>query len=171
MNPAGTFSILLVEDENSIAVDFQHSLCKYGYTVQIARTGEEAVQLFNHPNEIDLILNGILILVKGIDGPEAATQILMIKEIPIVFLSSHAELDKVQRTEAINSYGYVVKESGITVLNTSIKLAIRLFKAREKEKQKSEEKYREIIMQSRDGIVITIPRRALSQIGTRALSN
>lgn len=65
----------------------------------------------------------------GMDGTEAARRILDKKNIPIIFLSSHTESDVVEKTEKITSYGYVVKNSGITVLDASIKMAFKLFKA------------------------------------------
>jgi PAS domain S-box-containing protein len=43
-----------------------------------------------------------------------------------VFLSSHTEPEIVQKTEAIASYGYVVKNSGEQVLLASIRMAFRL---------------------------------------------
>ncbi|MBN2509186.1 MAG: PAS domain S-box protein, partial [Spirochaetales bacterium] len=75
-------------------------------------------------------------------------EILRIKDIPVVFLSSHTEPAIVEKTEKITSYGYVVKNSGIVVLDASIKMAFKLYEAkilqkqREEELQKSEYKYR-----------------------------
>ncbi|HEY1406640.1 MAG TPA: PAS domain S-box protein, partial [Spirochaetota bacterium] len=77
---------------------------------------------------IELILMDID-LGRGMDGPQAAALILAQRDIPIVFLSSHIEPEIVQKTEKITSYGYVVKNSGDTVLLTSIKMAFRLHDA------------------------------------------
>jgi PAS domain S-box-containing protein len=74
---------------------------------------------------------------KGIDGTEAAESILKEKEIPVVFMSSHTELDVVKKKEKITSYGYVVKNSGITVLDASIKMAFKLYAAHLKIKKDS----------------------------------
>jgi PAS domain S-box-containing protein len=68
-------------------------------------------------------------LVAEMDGIEAATRILKIREVPIVFLSSRVEPDIVARTERITSYGYAAKNSGITVLDASGKMAFKLFLA------------------------------------------
>jgi len=67
---------------------------------------------------------------KGIDGTEAAQRILKFCEVPVVFLSNHTEKEIVEKTEKITSYGYVVKNSGETVLIASIKMAFKLFEAR-----------------------------------------
>ena len=124
-----TNNILLVEDNAIIALDQKNQLKKRGYNVIHALKGENAVELVKTTTQnIDLILMDID-LGKGIDGTQAAREILIIKEIPVVFLSSHTEQDVVEKTEAITSYGYVVKNSGITVLDASIKMAFKLFEA------------------------------------------
>jgi PAS domain S-box-containing protein len=139
-------TILLVEDETLIALQEQALLQEYGYTVMIVNSGEKAVAIMREQNTIDIILMDID-LGKGMDGTEAAGLILKDKDIPIVFLSSHIESAIVKKTETISSYGYIIKNSNITILDASIKMAFRLFE--------SESKYHAIIMQSRDGIVIT----------------
>lgn len=121
-------TILLVEDDVLIAMSEKMSLEKYGYHVISAHSGEEAVNTVKHTPEIHLVLMDID-LGAGIDGTEAARQLLHIKDLPVVFLSSHMEPDIVEKTEKITSYGYVVKNSSITVLDASMKMAFKLFAA------------------------------------------
>ncbi len=66
---------------------------------------------------------------RGMKGTEAAETILKAKDIPLAFLSSHTEPEIVNTTEGITSYGYIVKNSGNTVLLASIKMAFRLYEA------------------------------------------
>jgi PAS domain S-box-containing protein len=128
-------TILLVEDEALLAMAEKQRLEKSGYAVVHVLTGEAAVTAaLNVDSRPDLVLMDID-LGEGIDGTEAARQILNEIDIPVVFLSSHTEPEVVARTEKITSYGYVVKNSGITVLNTSIKMAFKLFDARMQEQQ------------------------------------
>ncbi len=129
MKSAGKKKILLVEDEAIIAMNEKMSLEKYGYEVVTAHTGEKAVKTIKTTSDIDLILMDID-LGSGIDGTETAEIILKEKEIPVVFLSSHTEPEVVEKTEKITSYGYVVKNSGDTVLDASIKMAFKLFDAK-----------------------------------------
>jgi PAS domain S-box-containing protein len=63
---------------------------------------------------------------KGIDGTEAARQILALRNIPIVFLTSHSEKEYVDKVKEITRYGYVIKNSGNFVLQTSIDMAFEL---------------------------------------------
>jgi PAS domain S-box-containing protein len=122
-------TILLVEDEFLIAASEAMQLHKAGYEVLLAASGEEAIaQVDRAQPKIDLILMDIN-LGSGMDGTQAAQEILKTHELPILFLSSHTEPEIVTRTEKITSYGYVVKNSGITVLETSIKMAFKLHAA------------------------------------------
>jgi DNA-binding NarL/FixJ family response regulator len=66
---------------------------------------------------------------KGVPGTQTAQIILQNHDIPILFLSSHTDPAIVARTEKITAYGYVVKQSGITVLDASIKMAFKLHAA------------------------------------------
>lgn len=130
-------TILLVEDNAVIALAETNLLKRNGYDVIVAHNGEEAVRITNDNCAIDLILMDID-LGKGIDGTQAAQIILKDRELPIVFLSNHTEKEIVEKTEKITSYGYVVKNSGETVLDASIKMAFKLFDAYT-EKAKSEQ--------------------------------
>lgn len=122
--------MLLVEDEAILAMGTASILGKRGYSVEHVFTGESALaRMAEAPEGIDLILMDIN-LGEGMSGTEAAREILRSRDIPIVFLSSHTEESIVESTEEISSYGYVVKNSGITVLDASIRMAFRLFDAR-----------------------------------------
>lgn len=132
-------TILLVEDEAIIAIVEKKSLENLGYNVIIANSGEKGIALVRGKKNIDLILMDIN-LGDGLDGTEAAVIILKERSIPVVFLSSHTEPDIVEKTEKITSYGYVVKNSGITVLDASIKMAFKLFNVNN-QKSESEQRY------------------------------
>lgn len=72
----------------------------------------------------------------GIDGIEATQEILKERNIPVLFLSGHIEPEIIEKTEQVTSYGYVVKNSGITILDASIKMAFKLFEANKKQWKK-----------------------------------
>ncbi len=128
MSNATAPAILLVEDEALIALAEGSVLERAGYRVVIARTGEDAVVLARSDESIALVLMDID-LGPGIDGPTAAEQILSMRDVPLAFLSSHTEPEIVDRTEGITSYGYIVKNTGNTVLLASIRMAFRLHAA------------------------------------------
>ncbi len=132
-------TILIVEDEAITAISQARTLEHEGYRVTYVMSGEEAIDLFRkHEQRIDLILMDID-LGGGMDGTTAAQEILKVYDVPVLFLSSHTEKEIVEKTEKITSYGYVVKNSGITVLAASIKMAFKLHEAhRNIEEQKQE---------------------------------
>lgn len=134
-------TILLVEDEGvTAAVEAKH-LAKEGYRILLARSAEESLQLARTKGEdIDLILMDVN-LGKGMDGAEAAREILKDRDVPIIFFSSHTEKDAIEKTGDIASYGFVVKDSGPAVLMASISMAFKLHDAYRKQRE-AEEKLR-----------------------------
>jgi PAS domain S-box-containing protein len=146
-------TILLVEDEALIAMAEAEAIRRFGYNkVIIANSGEKAVRLATENREIDLVLMDIN-LGKGIDGTEAARQILSRRTIPIVFLTSHSEQEYVERVKEITRYGYVTKDCGNFVLQSSIGMAFELFEAHERTKA-SETKYRRLHETMTDAFVL-----------------
>jgi len=117
--------VLLVEDEAVLALLTRRILERAGYEVVVVTTGEKAVSVSLDQRDFGLILMDID-LGSGIDGTEAAQQILQEIDIPILFLSSHTEPEIVAKTELITNYGYVVKNSSPTVLLASMKMAHKL---------------------------------------------
>ncbi len=152
--------ILLVEDDELLALTETRWLRRAGYKLLYARTGEEAIEIVNSSKErIDLILMDIN-LGSGIDGTEAASRILNDNDIPLLFLSSHTEKEVVDKTETITSYGYVVKDSNEVVLLASIKMAFKLYSANRRLKEnddalsESEAKFRTVFEQAPVGMVL-----------------
>ncbi len=131
MSASPVKKILLVEDEIIPAMAAKYDLEKYGYSVITAESGKAAIETAATDPGIDIILMDID-LGPGMDGTEAAAIILKKHALPVVFLSSHHEQAIVSKTEKINSYGYIVKGSALTVINASIKMAFKLFEAHKK---------------------------------------
>lgn len=121
-------TILLVEDESVTATLVSSQIKKFGYYPKHAATGEAAVEIIRSEEAIDLVLMDID-LGDGIDGTEAVRQIRQEKEVPIVFHTSHSEKEYVDRVKKITRYGYVIKNSGSFVLESSISMAFELFEA------------------------------------------
>ncbi len=99
----------------------------FGYQVVVAGTGEKALEIMCGKPEIDLILMDIDLGAGRLSGTETAIRILKIHQVPVIFLSSHAEPEVVARTERISTYGYVLKSTDGSILDASIKMALRLF--------------------------------------------
>ncbi len=121
-------TILLVEDEPITAAAEAESIRRFGYDVLIANNGGEAIRMATGAAAVDLVLMDID-LGKGMDGTEAAKRILEEKNIPIVFLTAHGEREMVESVQGVTRYGYVIKNSGSFVLQSSIDMAFELFDA------------------------------------------
>ncbi len=130
--------ILLVEDEALIAMNEARMLEKHGYEVVTAYNGENAVEAVDSDPDISLILMDID-LGCGIDGIEAAEEILSRGQLPILFITSHSEKEYVDRVKKITNYGYMIKNSGDFVLIESIEMAFRLFDSWKKLQEKEEQ--------------------------------
>ena len=85
-----TKSILIAEDEAINRLFLVKTLQKLGYTILEARTGKEAVELYN-ANSPDLGLILMDLSMPVMDGIEAATRIRgQGSKIPIVALTAHS---------------------------------------------------------------------------------
>ena len=130
-------TILFVEDEALIALVEHTKLQQHGFHVITADNGAAAVEIALNTPQLDLILMNIN-LGSGIDGTEAARQILQQREVPIVFISSYTEQEIIEKTNTIPFYGYVVRNFGQTGLFPSIPMALKLFEAHQRLKELEE---------------------------------
>lgn len=134
--------ILLVEDEAIIAVHEQNVLESAGFAVSVAHSGETAIATFQSSIDVDLVLVDID-LGDGIDGTETARRIQDIREVPIVFLTSHHESEYVARADEVAGYGYVLKGTDEFMLVQSIRTAMKLFAAHRRTHE-SEKRFRRL---------------------------
>jgi len=119
-------TILLVEDEAILALVTIKILSHFGYHVINVSSGETALEKVIQDKSINLVLMDID-LGTGMDGSETARQILLKRQLPIVFLTSHTEEEYVNKVKEITRYGYVIKGSNNFVLRESIEMAFALF--------------------------------------------
>lgn len=151
--------VLLVEDEAIIAMAESAMLERGGYEVVRASTGEEAVAIARSARGCDLALMDID-LGRGMDGTRAAEAILLERDLPIVFMSSHTEPELVHRTDRISSYGYILKSSAPTVVFASLRTAVRLheakraLEARERQLEEAASEYRWLLESMINAFVI-----------------
>ena len=88
----GQETILVVDDEKIIADVTQGMLEQFGYQVLIARSGQEAIDIFRtNPDRIDLVIMDMIM--PGMNGGEAYDRIKAIKPDVKVILSSGYSLN------------------------------------------------------------------------------
>lgn len=104
----GNLKILVVEDENIIAMDIQYTLRNLGYDVcGVASSGEESVQIASSMNP-DLILMDIK-LRGAMDGVSAAQKIQSRSNIPVLYLTAYGDENTLDRLDKTKPFGYIHK--------------------------------------------------------------
>ena len=134
----GFVSVLIVEDEIIVAEDLAGRLRQLGYEIAgIAASGEEAVELTDRlrPQLIimDIQLNGTL------DGIEAADRILARHDLPVVYLTAHADAATLVRAKVTGPSGYILKPYGERELAIQIEMALYKHAADQKLRESNEE--------------------------------
>jgi signal transduction histidine kinase len=126
-----TFSptkILIVEDEPIIALDIKQRLTLMGYEVMViadsSKTALTAVDRF----PIDLVLMDIR-LRGNVSGIEVASQIWSEFNIPVIFVTAHADQVTLAQAKASQPFGYIVKPFENEDLVTAIETALSRYQA------------------------------------------
>ncbi len=100
--------ILVVEDENIVALDIKNKLKSMGFVVlPVISSGEEAIEKANEyrPDLImmDIMLNGKM------DGIEAAKKIMETQKIPVLYLTANTNGEILERASNIGPCSYIIK--------------------------------------------------------------
>ncbi|MGK7947508.1 MAG: EAL domain-containing protein [Xenococcaceae cyanobacterium] len=149
-------NILIVEDESIVAQDLQFILEDLGYNVPTTvNTGELALQKTAQINP-DLILMDIRIMGE-MDGIATARAILQKFDIPIVYLTAHADEDTLAKAKHTSPYGYIVKPFDERELRTTVEIA--LYKHKQEQQLKITAQWLETVLTSiGDGVIATDDR-------------
>ena len=126
--------ILIVEDEVVTSKIIAKLLRKNDYETTTVHTGEESIVKITEDKTISLVIMDID-LGTGIDGTIAAKEILKLREIPIIFHTTHSEKEIVEKVKKITRYGYILKNPGEFILLSAIEMAYELFEAHQKSKE------------------------------------
>ncbi len=119
---SGKAKILIVEDENIVAMDIRKMLLNFGYEItSIINSGEEAI-LEVRENKPDLILMDIVLKGKmsGIDASRIISQYF---DIPIIYLTALSSDDSLLDAKSRESYGFLYKPFSANELNIAIEMA------------------------------------------------
>ncbi len=150
--------ILIVEDDNITVMDLRDRLQGLGYTVAaVASYGEEAIKKAAEMRP-DLVLMDIRL--KGaVDGIEAAEEIHVRFDIPVVYLTAYADENTLQRAKVTEPYGYIIKPLEERELHTAIEVA--LYKHKVERKLKESERWLATTLRSIGDAVIATDEKGL----------
>jgi len=116
-------AILIVEDEAIVAEDLSGIVQHLGYDVAgTIASGEEAVA-FVRQRRPALVLMDIRLAGK-MDGIAAAMEIHRECDLPVVFLTAHADESTVSRAQQAEAFGYILKPFDVRDLRIQIEMAI-----------------------------------------------
>ncbi|MDK2947151.1 Response regulator receiver domain-containing protein [Methanolobus vulcani] len=115
--------ILVVEDENIVALELKKRLKKLGYQVpSVAASGIEAI------NKAEGFLPDLVIMdirLKGdMDGIQTAQIIHERFNIPVIYLTAHSDDETLKRAKKTEPYGYILKPFEEDELRTAIEIAV-----------------------------------------------
>ena len=144
-------NILVVEDESIVAQDLQFTLEDLGYGVSaIANSGESAIRKVAE-YQPDLILMDIRIIGE-MDGVSTAEIVLQRFDLPVVFLTAHADEETLARAKLAAPYGYIIKPFEESELHTTIEIA--LYKHQQEQQLKRNVQWLKTVISSiGDGII------------------
>ena len=115
-------TILIVEDEESLADPLAFLLGKEGFDVILAGDGTSALDEFEH-NDIDIVLLDLML--PGMSGTDVAKQLRSTSNVPIIMVTARdSEIDKVVGLE-LGADDYVTKPYSSRELIARIRAVLR----------------------------------------------
>lgn len=115
--------VLVVEDEQIVALELQDSLVRAGYDVPIVvASGEEALDVAEELRP-DLVMMDIK-LQGQMDGITAAEILRKRGDVPVIFLTAFADQDTLERAKQTAPYGYILKPFRERELCVAVEMAL-----------------------------------------------
>ncbi len=118
--------ILIVEDEQIVALDLKRRLTKLGYQVTgMAANGNKALALVKkeQPNIVlmDIHIQG------AADGVEVAAMMQKTHSIPVIYLTAYSEEKTLNRARETKPYGYLLKPFSDRELHVMIQISMERY--------------------------------------------
>ena len=124
---AGMLSVLVVEDEASLANLLKHVLTNEGFNVRTAKNRDEILAGLRQPPRPDLVLLDVVL--PDVDGFLVLQKIRQhpgLKNVPVVMLTAKATRDAVLKGLAGGADGYITKPFEIDVLVKAVNVVLGL---------------------------------------------
>ncbi len=119
-------NVMIVEDESIVAMDLAAGLEHDGYkVVGIADNYTDALNIFKEET-VDILLMDINIHGDK-DGVETATELMKIKQVPLIYLTAFTDAKTVERVKHTNPSAFLTKPYNIDNVRIAIDLALHHF--------------------------------------------
>jgi two-component system cell cycle sensor histidine kinase/response regulator CckA len=118
----GSASLLLVEDEDMVRAVAERALVRHGYSVETARDGEEALELFAAGKRYDLVVSDVVM--PNMDGPSMARQLRAEYGVmKILFMSGYAE-EQLRQSINLDNVHFLPKPFSVQQIATAVRDAL-----------------------------------------------
>jgi CheY-like chemotaxis protein len=126
--PTTSANILVAEDNVLSAMDTQQWLGKAGYRAAGFCTNSESAVRKAGELKVDLVLMNIKFEGKATGGIEAARQLRLLHNIPVIFLSAGSDANAVAQAQLTERYGCLAKPLDERTLRTTIENGLQKHK-------------------------------------------
>ena len=118
----GSGTVLLVEDEPMVRSVAERALTRHGYTVITADNGEDALEILERNEPIDLLISDVVM--PGMDGPTMVRKARESRpDLKILFMSGYAE-EQLRKSIDIENVNFLPKPFSVTDLAEAARRAV-----------------------------------------------
>jgi two-component system cell cycle sensor histidine kinase/response regulator CckA len=118
----GTGTVLLVEDEPMVRSVAERALTRHGYKVITADNGEEALEILERGDPIDLLISDVVM--PGMDGPMVVREARKSRpDLKILFMSGYAE-EQLRKSIDFENVNFLPKPFSVTELAEAARRAV-----------------------------------------------
>jgi two-component system, cell cycle sensor histidine kinase and response regulator CckA len=115
----GTGTVLLVEDEPMVRTVAERALTRHGYKVLTANNGEDALEILNAGEEVNLLISDVVMPL--MDGPTMVREARKDRpELPILFMSGYAE-EQLRKSIDIDNVAFLPKPFSVQELAEAVR--------------------------------------------------
>ena len=119
----GSGTILLVEDEAVVRAVAERALARHGYTVLVAESGEEALEILGREEQVDLMISDVVM--PTMDGPTTVRAARETRpDLPILFISGYAE-EQLRKSIDIPNVAFLPKPFSVQQLAETVRDTLR----------------------------------------------
>ena len=98
--------VIIIEDEELIALDLQNRLNKRGFDTFVAHTKAEAIELYK---EHFFTLGLVDISLKEESGIETVEELYEVRNFPVIYITAYDDDEIISQIHSTTPYGYILK--------------------------------------------------------------